>query len=71
VGDPGLGGVGGEALAGVGGQGERLEGQVAVADDGVVEEFEAALQVDGNPASWTEPLAGLDSPDPSFDIVLP
>ena len=30
-----------------------------------------ALQVDGDPAAWTEMLAALDSPDPSFDIVLP
>jgi hypothetical protein len=38
----GLGGVGEEALAGVGGQGEGLEGQVEVADDGMVEELDAA-----------------------------
>ena len=29
------------------------------------------LQVDGDEASWTGMLAQLDSPDPSFDIVLP
>ena len=30
-----------------------------------------ALQVDGDSAAWTEMWVGLDSPDPSFDIVLP
>jgi alkyl sulfatase BDS1-like metallo-beta-lactamase superfamily hydrolase len=29
------------------------------------------LQVNGDEASWTDMLAQLDSPDPSFDIVLP
>jgi hypothetical protein len=42
VGRSGFGGVGEQALAGVGGQGEGLEGQVEVADDGMVEELDAA-----------------------------
>ena len=37
--------------------------------DGLVKS--GRLQVEGNTSSWGELMSKLDSPDPSFDIVLP
>src|SRR5437016_5276769 len=62
----GLGGVGEEALAGIGGQRERLEGQLKVPDDRVVDEFHAGgvdPDVVGGPSGPELLAAGGQLPD--------
>src|SRR6266568_3577028 len=65
-GRPGLGGVGEEALAGIGGQRERLACEVEVTDDRVVDEFHAGgvdPDVVGGPSGPELVAAGGQLPD--------